>query len=271
MSDDLSYWRRQGDKVLFPEVDLFAPEQKRFAGKLLIIGGNKGLFFAVANALNEAKRFGVGEVRVLMPDALRNSVPSTPELYFAESENSGAFGKNALPEMLRLAGWADAIMLIGDSGKNAETSLAFIDFMKKVDKPVFVTRDAIDAVCPGIMDWSLREAETGLFLTMPQLQRVLRTLYYPKVITLTMPTNQLVEALHKFTLSYQMSVTTFHNGLLLMAQNGEVVTQSIADTEWTPITLWSGAPLIDAAVAWIWNNGKWFNRVFSAVIYPKKV
>jgi hypothetical protein len=269
MSDNLSYWRRQGDECLFPEVDLFAPEQKRFAGKILIIGGNKGLFFAVANALSEAKRFGAGEVRVLLPDVLKNSVPSTPELYFAEAEFSGAFGKAALPEMLRLADWADAVILIGDSGKNAETSLAFMDFMKECNKPIFVTRDAVDAICPGVMDWSMRETETGLFLTMLQLQKTLRTLYYPKVVTLSMPTNQLVETLHKFTLSYPMSIATFHNGLLLMAQNGEVVTQSITDTEWTSITLWSGALLVRSVVAWCWNSEKQFDRVFAAIVGQK--
>ena len=88
MSENLDYWHRQGTKKLYSDIDMMAPEQRRFAGKLLIIGGNKGMFFAVASALEAAKRFGVGEVRALMPDALKNQVPSTPELYFAEAEAS---------------------------------------------------------------------------------------------------------------------------------------------------------------------------------------
>ena len=100
MAENLDYWHRQSIKKLF-NVDLLPPEQRRFAGKVLIIGGNKAAFFAVASGLEAAKRFGAGEVRALLPDVLRNQVPSTPEIYFAESEKSGGFGRAALAEMLR--------------------------------------------------------------------------------------------------------------------------------------------------------------------------
>ena len=63
---DFDYWRRQGAKPLFGEVDVMRPEQRRFAGKLLLIGGNKGVFFAVANAMQEANKMGVGECRAVM-------------------------------------------------------------------------------------------------------------------------------------------------------------------------------------------------------------
>lgn len=265
MAENLDYWHRQSIKKLF-NVDLLPPEQRRFAGKLLIIGGNKALFFAAANALDEAKRFGVGEVRVLLPDALKNQVPSTPEIYFAEAEKSGAFGRSALVEMLRQAEWSDAVILIGDSGKNAETSVAFAEFMDKCQKPVFVTRDAIEAVMPSATDWAMRDYETGLFLTIAQLQKLLRTMYYPKVISLTMPTNQLVETLHKFTLSYPVSVTTLHNDLLITAQNGEVVTQAISETTWTPISLWGGTLLTQAVVARMWNPETPFYQIMASKI-----
>ena len=265
MAENLDYWHRQSTKKLF-DVDLMPPEQRRFAGKVLIIGGNKALFFAVANALEAAKRFGVGEVRALLPDALRDKVPSTPEIYFAEAEKSGAFGRSALQEMLRQAEWSDAVVLIGDSGKNAETSVVFAEFMDKCQKPVFATRDAIEALTPSATDWAMRDYETGLFLTLPQLQKLLRTMYYPKVITLSMPMNQLVEVLHKFTLSYEVNITTFHEGLLVIAQNGEVVTQSITDTEWTPITLWGGTLLVQAVVARLWNPETDFYKIMASKI-----
>lgn len=266
MSENLDYWHRQGIKKLYSDIDMMAPEQRRFAGKLLIIGGNKGMFFAVASALEAAKRFGVGEVRALMPDALKNQVPSTPELYFAEAEASGAFGRLALQEMLRQAEWADAVILIGDSGKNAETSLVFAEFMDKCQKPVYVTRDAVETVTPSATDWAMRDYETGVLLTMPQLQKMLRTMYYPKVITLSMPTNQLVETLHKFTLSYPVTVATYHNDLIVIAEKGEVVTQQIGETKLTPISLWSGALLVQAVVARLWNPEKDFHKVFASAI-----
>lgn len=269
MSENLDYWRRQSIKNLFNDVDLLPPEQKRMAGKLLVIGGNRMAFFAVASALETAKRMGVGEVRALLPDDLKGKVPSTSEVYFAPSSNSGVFCADSLPEMLRLADWAEAVILIGDSGHNAETSLVFAEFLNKVEKPVLITRDAVDAVCPSVGDWLLREAETNLFVTMPQLQKLLRTLYYPKVITLSMPTNQLVETLHKFTLSYAVSVTTFHNGLIVMAEKGEVVTQGLDETNYSPISLWGGSLATEAVVARLWNSGKEFNRIFASVVAPR--
>ncbi len=267
---DFDYWNKQGLRPLFAEVDMERPEQKRFAGKLLIIGGNKGAFFAVANAMKEAHEMAVGGVRVLMPDSLRNQVPSTPEVYFAEAEKSGAFGKNAMNDLLMQTDWADAVVLIGDIGKNAETSMVFADYLKKCDKPIFITRDAVDTVTPDATNWmALRDAETSLLLSLPQLQKLLRTLYYPKVITLSMPTNQLIETLHKFTISYDgVSITTFHNNQIIVAKNGEVISEEIKDTNWSTITLWSGALAIYQAVLKIWNANISTEKVLaSALLY----
>ena len=265
---DFDFWQKQGLRPLFGEVDTERPEQKRYAGKLLIIGGNKGAFFAVANAMNEAHKMGVGEVRALMPNSLKSQVPSTPEVYFAEAEKSGAFGHNALKDLLIQAEWAEAVVLIGDMGKNAETTMVFAEFMKQCDKPLFITRDAIVAVTPDVMNWAMRESETSLLLTMPQLQKLLRTLYYPKVVTLSMPTNQLIETLHKFTLSYELSIVTFHNNQLIVAQHGEVVSEEIKDTEWTQITLWGGALAVQEAVLKLWNPNIETRKVLaSAMIY----
>lgn len=265
---DFDYWQKQGLKPLFGEVDTERPEQKRYAGKLLIIGGNKGAFFAVANAMSEAHKMGVGEVRALMPSSLKNQVPSTPEVYFAEAEKSGAFGRNALNDLLIQAEWAEAVVLIGDMGKNAETTMVFAEFMKQCERPIFITRDAVDAVTPDVMNWAMRESETSLLLTMPQLQKLLRTLYYPKVVTLSMPTNQLIETLHKFTLSYELSIVTFHNNQIVVAQHGEVVTEDIKDTEWTQITLWGGALAVQEAVLKLWNpNIETCKVLASAVLY----
>jgi len=137
--NDYDYWKKQGLAPLFEEVDTEEPEQRRFAGKLLVIGGNKGAFFAVANALKVAHEMGVGEVRALMPSSLKSQIPATPEVYFAEAEASGAFGKNALNEMLMQSEWADAVLLIGDIGKNAETSIVLGDYLKKCEKPIKMT------------------------------------------------------------------------------------------------------------------------------------
>lgn len=263
---DFDFWRKQGKTLLFPEVDSWPPEQRRFAGKLLLIGGNKGSFYAVANAMQVAKKRGVGEVRAVMPKSLRGMVPSMPEIVFAEAEASGAFGKSALPELVSFLEWADALVIVGDLGRNAETSMMLADFLKRCDKPIYMMRDAIDAAASDVAEWSMREAPTTLLVTVPQLQKLLRTMYYPKVITLSMPTNQLVETLHKFTLSFPMTIATYHNEQIIIAQNGEVISESIKDTEFTPINLWDGKILIDAAILKLWNTAQSELKCFATSI-----
>ena len=147
---DYDYWQKQGVTPLYPEVDLEEPEQRRLAGRILIIGGNKNAFFTVANAMSVANRIGAGEVRVLMPDSVKGQVPSTPEVYFAPAEKgSGGFGKDALPEILIQADWADAVVLIGDVGgdfyvidyvaiakDDADYVLSKNNYLVDADKPI---------------------------------------------------------------------------------------------------------------------------------------
>ena len=81
-------------------------------------------------------------------------------------------------------------------------------------------------------------------------------MYYPKVITLSMPTNQLVETLHKFSLTYEMTLATFHNEQLIVAQGGEIVSMGIKDTKYAPITVFDGELLVKMAALDVWNPEK---------------
>lgn len=263
---DFDYWKRQSKTALFPEVDTWQPEQRRFAGKLLIIGGNKGAFYAAAKAMETANKMGVGEVRVLLPDSLRGKLPKIPEIYFAKAEASGAFGKASMADMWEHLAWAEAVLIAGDLGRNAETSVAFAEFMKHCDKPVTIARDGVDVLIPDVMNWGMRDEKTTLFLTMPQLQKLLRTLYYPKVITLSMPTNQLIETLHKFTLSFSLSLVTYHNDQIVIANDGVVVSEDINDTEYTQITFWDGKVMARSAVLSLWNRELSLEKVLSRAI-----
>ena len=263
---NFDYWQKQKQKPLFPEVDTWQPEQRRFAGKLLIIGGNKGAFFSVAKAMETANKMGVGEVRVLLPDSLRGQLPKAPEIYFAKAEASGAFGKAAMAEMMAQLEWAESVLIVGDIGKNAETSVVFANFMKHCDKPVVMSRDAVDVLTPDAMNWGMREQPTMIFLTISQLQKLLRTLYYPKVITLSMPMNQLIETLHKFTLSYSLTLVTFHEGQVVIARDGQVISEEIGDTEYTQLSLWDGKIQSRSAVLALWNREQPVERVVARAL-----
>ncbi len=265
--EDYKYWQKQTRAQALDGIDIERPEQRRMAGKVLIIGGNKGMFFAVANAVTTANKMGAGEVRAILPDTLRGQVPSVPEIYFVPAEASGAFGKTALSEIYVQIAWADAVVLIGDLGKNAETSIAFAEFMKTcTDKPIYLTRDAVDAVINEAQNWSLRD-DICAFATMPQLQKMLRTMYYPKVVTLSMPMNQLIETLHKFTISFPLAMATLHNGQLIFAQDGEVSSIALSETKWSPISIWNGDIVTQAAILRLWNPQKTLKVAITAAAF----
>lgn len=247
----MGYWRKQESEALFTEVEWNRPEQKNQAGKMAIIGGNSLGFAAVPMGFVAAERMGVGEVKALLPDVLRRKIPTSSGVDFAATNASGGFSKEALVEMRALGQWADVAVVLGDLGKNSETAVVMEEFLSE-PRRVVVTRDAVDLVMNSAGKLVEREG-TILVLTMGQLQKLLRTVYYPKVVTFSMQLVNLVEVLHKFTITYPVGVMSFHQEHLIAASGGEVVTMKLSDTKYSPLTLWSGEVAVRTAGYWMWN------------------
>lgn len=47
--------------------------------------------------------------------------------------------------------WADSILFIGDTNKNSETAILFEKFILESEKPVFITRDAVDILLDSLV------------------------------------------------------------------------------------------------------------------------
>src|ERR1700761_6222741 len=122
---DRTFWHKQTpDQPLFGDLLWSRPENKAFAGKLLIVGGNKFGFVDPAEAFSEAEKAGIGVVQMLLPDSLRPFVGRTftaGEL--APSTPSGSFAQTALAQLLALSNWADGVLFPGDLGRNSETAI----------------------------------------------------------------------------------------------------------------------------------------------------
>jgi hypothetical protein len=88
-----------------------------------------------------------------------------------------------------------------------------------------------------------------LVLSFAQLQRLFKNIYYPKMLTFSMQLAQLVETLHKFTLSYPLSIMTFHANQLIVAHSGDVITQHWDD----PMRIWRGTTATRAACYLLWT------------------
>ena len=260
---DHSYWRKQTTtEPLFPDIEWSKPERRDQSGRLGVIGGNKLGFAGVAEAYTTAFTVGVGEVRALLPDALKKTIPTTiTDTLFAPSNPSGGLARDALSSMRALGEWSTGILLIGDAGRNSETALVYDDFIASYEGQLIVTRDAIDLV-KNNAHLLVDRPNTLLVLSFAQLQKVFQGVYYPKILTFSMQLTQLVEVLHKFTITYPVTIVTLHNDHIIIASDGEVVTQ-----EWSnPMMIWRGTTATRAAIYWLWNPSKPINAIASSII-----
>lgn len=244
------YWQRQvPGKLLFPDVEWNKPEQRSQAGKLGIIGGNKLGFVAVGDAYSAATDAGVGQVRVLLPDVLKKSVPTIlTDVVYGASNPSGGLSREAATEMHALGAWADSILLIGDAGRNSETAILYEDFIRSYTEQLTITRDAIDLLLntPEVV---VERDDTLLVVSFAQLQKMFTKVYYPKILTFSMQLQQLVETVHKFTITYPVTIMTFHQNQLVIASAGHVTT-----TPWdAPLAIWKGSVATYVAAYWLWN------------------
>jgi len=257
-----SYWHKQtADKPLYPDIEWSKPEQRSQAGRLGIIGGNKLGFISVADAYSTALATGVGEVRILLPDALRKAIPtSMTDAVFAPTTPSGSLANDAASELAALTAWASGILLIGDAGRNSETAIVYEEFVQTYKGQLVLTRDAIDLVRTS-SQLLVERPDTLLVASFAQLQKLFQTVYYPKILTFSMQLTQLVEALHKFTITYPVTLVVLHAEQLIVAHGGEVVT-----TPWdNPMAIWKGEVATRAAAYWLWHPTKPLEAVASSL------
>lgn len=259
----MSYWKQQApDKPLFPDIEWSKPEQRSQRGKLGIIGGNKLGFAGVAESYATALATGAGEVRVLLPDVLRKAIPaSMTDVVFAASNPSGSLAREALVDMQALAQWSGVLLLCGDAGHNSETAIVYEDLLRTYSGPLVLTRDAIDLV-KNSSEALVNRPNTLLVVSFAQLQKLFQSVYYPKILTFSMQLLQLVEAVHKFTITYPITIAVLHRDTLVVAHAGQVTS-----TKWdSPMAIWRGTTAARAATYWLWTPRQLLEAVSTSLI-----
>ena len=251
--DTHPYWHKQTmEKAIFPDIEWSKPEQRSQRGRLGIIGGNKLGFISVAECYETALKTGAGEVRVLLPDVLKKSIPTTMlEVIYGSTNPSGGLARESLVEMKSVGEWANGVLLIGDAGRNSETAILYEDFIREYKGPLTITRDAIDLVKNSSIS-IIDRPDTLMIASFAQLQKLFQIVYYPKVLTFSMQLTNLVEAMHKFTITYPISIVVLHKETLLVASGGEVTSTPFSN----PMKIWRGETATKAAVYWLWNKSK---------------
>ncbi len=259
----VDYWQKQvPGQPLFPDIQWARPEQKAKAGKLAIIGGHAHSFAATAESYHTALQTGVGEAKVILPDALKKLLPAAmPDTIFVASNPSGGFSRKGQLEFMAAGEWADGILLIGDAGRNSETAMLYETLLRESAKPVVITRDAVDLL-KQTTSAMLERPQTLLVVSIAQLQKLLQAVYYPKVIALSMPLTALVETLHKFTLTYPLALMVFHHDNIIVASEGKIST-----TPWQEATkIWRGSVATKASVYWLWHKNQVFEAATTSLI-----
>jgi hypothetical protein len=257
------YWSRQTPgTILFQDIAWQRPEHKSLAGKLLIVGGNKLGFAAVAQAYSDALAVGVGECRAVLPDGLKPVIDKFAlDCVYVPTNPSGGMSKDALPSIEAAAAWADTVLLVGDTGRNSETAILLEQFVSRTPKPVLITRDAVDLL-RGNTAQLLERPQTAFVVSLAQLQKIFQAVYYPKTILFSMQLTTLVETLHKFTISYPVTIVVFHLNQLVVAHDGRV-----SSTPWEEVMMiWRGSVAAKASVFWLQNPSKPFEAITTSIV-----
>ena len=83
-----------------------------------------------------------------------------------------------------------------------------------------------------------------------------------------MPLMPIVETLHKFTLSYSgLTILTFHQDNIIVANGGKVITNEIQNTNFTPLSLWGGTLACKVAAMQLYNPSKPLEAAVDAITF----
>ena len=257
----MDYWQKQGSEPLFPNLLWSRPENKRTAGKLLIIGGNLHNFSAPGQAYNAAIKAGIGSVKVLLPEGLRKTIGALMEnCEFAPMNKSGSFSKDALAEWLDWARWADCVLLAGDVGRNSETAIVLESFIKNYSGPLVITQDCLDQLMTSPISLFSRP-KTTVVASFGQLQKVWQFLVMDfHMIKYRLPLQRNLELIHEVSQKIPAAMITKHNNDLIVAFEGRISTT--VNTQ----PIWRVEIAAKAATWWLQNPTTPFEALTTAVV-----
>ena len=244
------------------------PEKKQ--GSVNIIGGNAGHFRTeIKTAEFIAGNFPIEDVRLVLPDALKGKIPEMPNFYFLPSVDSGGFSESQ--ELIDSFNKADFNLVIGDLSKNKVTGKAIQSAVKNSEKMALITRDAVDLLTDNTPEKWMMNENIRIMASMAQLMKLLRAVYYPKMILMSSSLVQVADVLHKFTLSYPVGIVTLHNGQVLVAENGTVKAIDLARTGYTALSFWNGELAGKIVGMNLYNPSKFIEASVGAVMGSTKI
>lgn len=252
----MTYWTKQTDQPLFPDIEWNKPERRDQAGRLLIAGGSLHALGAPAESYQIASKEGIGRVIVALPDKTKRLVgPTLPEAAFLPSTPTGEFSREGERELLEYAIHSEGVLLPGDSGRNSQTTILFEQFIKSYGGQITITRDALDIVS-GQNDAIFDKPITAI-MSFAQLQKIAQL--RGMALTYNIDLLKLLDFLHKFTSELPLNLMSLHHGQIIVAGEGRVSTTPLAAGAEPPH--WRLATASLAACYQIWNPTKIFEAL----------
>ena len=242
------------------------PEQRQ--GTVNIIGGNVQSFRTeVKTAEYLAGNYPVKTVRVVLPEALSPKLPPMPNFVFLPATVAGGFAEQAgITEAINTAEYS---LITGELSKNAITGKAVVSACESSARPLLITRDTVDIVAENGPEKLLMNDNITVMGSLAQLQKLLRAVYYPRMLLLGQSLVQVAETLHKFTLSYPVGVVTLHAGQILVAKAGTVKAVPLEKSGYSPMMLWSGELAAKIVALNLYNPNDFVGASVAAIYHEK--
>jgi NAD(P)H-hydrate repair Nnr-like enzyme with NAD(P)H-hydrate dehydratase domain len=249
-------WSKQTDEPLFPDVLWSRPENRRHAGKLLIIGGHAQNFSTVSDAYGAAGQAGAGTIRIIVPDKLRPMLSKVfMEAEYAASNEIGSFSQKAIAELLDTSEWADSVLLAGEFGKNSETAILIEDFISRYQGCLCVAGDTVDFfMSKSAKELIFNRPKTVLVASIAQLQKIAS----PKLIQQKADFIKIIEQVSDWAARTELGIVSWHSDKIISAYKDDISTTSAKAIKETDL----------AAYASVWTlqqPGKTFEALTTAV------
>lgn len=117
-------------------------------GKVLVVGGSRGMSGAPCLAARAAYRSGAGLVRVAVPESIWDTVAVKLDECLTDGlpqTRTGSVGKRALKRLHELSEWADVVVLGPGMTQAAETAGTIRRFVLELTKPLVLDADGLNA------------------------------------------------------------------------------------------------------------------------------
>lgn len=193
------YWEQQKDKPLFPDLLWSRPENKALLPKVSIVGGSKHGFVKAAAVYQNVLETGSSSLKLLLPDALKDSLPANSDFIFIESTKTGSFSSSLFDNLRAIQASSDIVIVSEDSGKESELTQALHKIISEDNCDLMMVGESALANDSYFDDIINRQKNTVFVIEPRQLQKITSRLPVQVSFRSSDGLVDLVKGLHQIT------------------------------------------------------------------------